>query len=396
MKIAYFDCFSGISGDMILGALVDVGLEMEELKRALLGLPIKGYTLKSRTVQKGDVRATKVDVITDFMPSTLRALTDLEKVIRKSRLNDVAKQKGLKVMRRLIQAEAKAHGVSAHRLKLHGMDPVDTLVDIMATVIGLDLLGIKQVISSPIHVGTGIKGLTPATAELLKGIPIYSSGVTRELTTPTGAALVSTLATDFSPTPPFTLEGIGYGAGTLDMDQGPNVLRIMIGQPLATDHPYETDRVIKLETNMDDLSPQIYDHLMERLLTAGALDVYFTPIVMKKSRPATQVSVLASKAQADNILKLLFQETTTLGVRIDEVDRAKLPRVQKKISTRYGRVSVKIAQRGPGQLDAVPEYEECKEIARRTGLSLRTILDEVKNAAHKLKSGVRSGGHTPD
>jgi uncharacterized protein (TIGR00299 family) protein len=384
MKIAYFDCFSGVSGDMILGALVDAGLPLEDLKKALTGLAIKGYTLKARSVHKGDLRATKIDVITDSTPSTLRKLTDLEKVIRRSRIDEPVQQKGLKVLNRLIQAEARAHGISASRLRLHGMDPVDTLVDIMGAVIGLSLLGIRQVVSSPIPVGSGIKGMAPATAELLKGIPIYSLQIAQELTTPTGAALLTTLSTDFSPTPPITLHSVGYGAGTLDLAVGPNLLRVLIGEPLPLDHTYETDRVIELETNIDDLSPQIYEHLMEQLLSAGALDVSLTPIIMKKGRPATRVSVLASPPQAEKILRLLFQETTTLGVRMSEVTRAKLSRTEREISTRFGRIRLKITEREPGRIDAVPEYQECREIAQRTGLSLRTILEEVKSAVRKL------------
>jgi len=384
MKIAYFDCFSGVSGDMILGALVDAGLPLEDLKKALSGLAIKGYTLKARSVHKGDLRATKIDVITDCTPSTLRKLTDLEKVIRRSRIDEPVQQKGLKVLNRLIQAEARAHGISASRLRLHGMDPVDTLVDIMGAVIGLSLLGIRQVVSSPIPVGSGIKGMAPATAELLKGIPIYSLQIAQELTTPTGAALLTTLSTDFSPTPPITLHSVGYGAGTLDLAVGPNLLRVLIGEPLPLDHTYETDRVIELETNIDDLFPQIYEHLMEQLLSAGALDVSFTPIIMKKGRPATRVSVLASPPQAEKILRLLFQETTTLGVRMSEVTRAKSSRTEREISTRFGRIRLKITEREPGRIDAVPEYQQCKEIAQRTGLSLRTILEEVKSAVRKL------------
>ncbi len=378
MKLAYFDCFSGVSGDMILGALVDAGLALEDLKKGLSGLAIKGYTLKARTIHKGDLKATKIDVLADSAPTNLKTLLDLERVIQRSRLDASLRQQGLKILNRLIRAEAKAHGVPPNRLKLHGMDPVDTLVDIMGAVVGLNLIGIHQIVSSPIHVGAGIKGLGPATAELLKGAPIYSSGTAQELTTPTGAAILTTLAEDFSPAPPLTLQSVGYGAGTWDLPQGPNLLRVMIGEPMETDHAYETDRIIQLETHMDDLSPQIYEHLMERLLAVGALDVYFTPIVMKKGRPATQVSVLASRSHVAEILKLLFQETTTLGVRISEVARAKLSRIERTVPTRHGKVKVKIAKRGAGRIDAVPEYQECKEIAQRTGLPLRTVLEQVK------------------
>jgi hypothetical protein len=391
MKIAYFDCFSGVSGDMILGALVDSGLTLENLKKSLSGLAIKGYTLKARTVHKADLKATKIDVLVDSTPSNLKSLSDLERVIQRSRLGESLRQKGIKILKRLVQAETKSHGVSVYRLRLHGMDPVDTLVDVMGTVAGLHLLGIQRVVCSPIHVGSGLKGLAPATAELLKGIPIYASGTIHELATPTGAAIMSTLVEEFSPVPLLILSGTGYGAGTLDIPQGPNLLRVLIGESMATPQNYETDRVIEIETNIDDLSPQIYEHLMERLLAAGALDVYLTPILMKKSRPATKVSVLSHSIHADKILTLLFQETTTLGVRIHETARAKLFRMDRPISTHFGKVRVKLVRREAGRWDAAPEYEDCKEIARRTGLPFRTVLDQVKqdikSTVQKWKKG---------
>jgi pyridinium-3,5-bisthiocarboxylic acid mononucleotide nickel chelatase len=386
MKIAYFDCFSGVSGDMILGALVDAGLSLEDLKTSLSHLPIRGYTIKARTVHKGDLRATKVDVITDSSIARsklkLKSLGDLEKIILRSRMNASCRQRGLMVLKRLFEAEARAHGISAKRLRPHGMDPIDTLVDIVGTVAGLEQLGIGEVMSSPIHVGHGIKGLAPATAELLKRIPIYSSAIPNELTTPTGAALLTALAKDFCPTPPLTLHEVGYGAGTQNLAQGPNLLRVLIGEPFAAGHSYETDRVIQLETNIDDLSPQIYEHLMERMLAAGALDIYFIPIIMKKGRPATKVSVLSPYPKGQDLLNLLFQETTTLGIRISEVTRAKLMRSEKEISTRFGKVRVKVTERH-GKMDIIPEYHDCKTIAQRTGLPLRTVLEEVRNTALK-------------
>lgn len=391
MKIAYFDCFSGVSGDMILGALVDAGLALEDLRKGLSGLAIKGYELKAKVIHKGGLRATKVDVVTDTAPSIgLKTLADLEKAVLKSKFSEATRQKGLKVLKRLTQAESKAHGIPPHRLRLHGMDPVDTLVDVMGTAAGLELLGIQQVYSSPIHVGSGMKGLGPATAELLKGFPIHSSSTAHELATPTGAALLTTLVSDFSPLPLLTLKAVGYGAGTLDLLQGPNLLRVMIGEALAPQQPYESDRILQVETNIDDLSPQIYEHLMEQLLAAGALDVYFTPIVMKRGRLATQVSILTTHADLHVLLRHLFEETSTLGVRIQEVMRAKLPRAERQISTRFGKVRVKFARREAGRIDYVPEYQDCKEIAQKTGLPLRTVLDQVKEDA---RQAARKGKH---
>ena len=305
----------------------------------------------------------------------------------------MVRQKGLKVLRRLIEAEAKVHGTTPARLSPHGMDPVDTLVDITGAVLGLDLLKIRQVVASPIQVGTGLNGLAPATAEMLKGVPVYSSGIPRELTTPTGAALISTLAEDFSPTPPMILEAVGYGAGTWNLEQQPNVLRVLIGTPLLSGQPYETDRVVEMETHIDDLSPQVYEHLMERLFSAGALDVALTAIVMKKGRPGTRINVIADDRNVPDLLHLLFSETTTLGVRMRETVRAVLSREQREVPTRFGKIAVKVIAREGNVPEILPEYESCRKIARQTGHPLRTVMAELREeVSNKGRKVVRRSG----
>ncbi len=395
MKIAYFDCFSGISGDMILGALIDAGLSPERLRRGLSGLALKGFSLKVRSVQKHGLRATKVDVIPGPRPAGLSTLADLEKTLLRSRLPDPTRRKARGILKRLIGAEAKAHGKPPGRVKLHGMEPTDTLVDIVGAVLGLDLLGIEQVVASPLHVGGGIKGMAPATAHLLEAIPIYSSGIQQELVTPTGAAILSHLASDFGPLAPMTVRAVGYGAGSMDLEWGPNLLRLLTGESLSPGHGYETDRVIQIETQIDDLSPQIYEHLIERLLAAGALDVYLIPVIMKKGRPGTLVGLLASPETASSLMALLFDETTTIGLRIQEVSRAKLIRREKQISTPLGPVRVKLIHRH-GAVEAVPEYEDCRAIARRLGRPLRSVLEEVRKAARAVQKKSPSGGTAAD
>lgn len=394
MKTAHFDCFSGVSGDMILGALVDAGLSLKALKSALAGLSVKAYEIKGRKVGKGHLKATKVEVTTAAPPRSLKTLADLQKTFRRSRLPEAVRRRGERVLRRLVEAEAKVHGASPARIALHGMDPVDTLVDIAGAVAGLHLLKVGHVTASPVQVGAGPSGLAPAAAELLKNVPIYSSGISSELTTPTGAAILSTLAEDFRHLPPLTLSAVGYGAGSRDLQEQPNVLRVFLGGLPEDAGPYETDRVAELETQMDDLSPQIYEHLMEALLAAGALDVCFTPLIMKKGRPGVKVGVLAPARAVPDLLRLLFAETTSLGVRVGEMLRVKLPRESGTLSTRFGRVAVKVIKRG-GILETVPEYEACREIARRTGLPLRKVMAEILAGLHHArpkKAGRRRRG----
>jgi hypothetical protein len=383
MVIAYFDCFSGISGDMTLGALVDAGVSIDALRAELARLDLPGYKIKAEKVTRSGIAATKVDVIIDNKEHWERNLADILKFIESSGLATAIKQKSGMIFKRLAEAEAKVHGTTVDKIHFHEVGAVDSIVDIVGSVIGMELLGISQVMTSPINVGSGsVKtshGLlpvpAPATAELLRGIPFYESSTKFELTTPTGAAIISTLCVFFGRLPTMKMERIAYGAGDKDFPGLPNVLRLMIGEPAPA---YEADTSIVIETNIDDMNPQAYDYVVERLMQQGAQDVYLTPIIMKKGRPAILLSALADKSKADTLLDTIFRETTSIGVRIQEVGRKKLIREIKEIDTVYGKIRIKISKRGDEILTATPEYEDCKKIAEDKKIPLKQVMEEAK------------------
>jgi uncharacterized protein (TIGR00299 family) protein len=381
MKIAYFDCFSGISGDMVLGALIDAGLSLKRLEEALAQLKLPGYRLSAKIVEKAGVRATKVDVVVDDRKVPIRDYPQMVSVFRQGRLPRTAEASALEVLERLARAEAEVHGRKLSQLHFHELGGVDTLVDIAGAVLGLSLLGVDEVYASPLNIGGGMTRSAafpipaPATAALLAGIPVYSSGIDRELTTPTGAAIIGTLAKGFIPFPACRVEAIGHGAGETELPATPNVLRLFIGERMA-DRAWGEERVVQLETNVDDVSPQIYDYLIERLQREGALEVYLTPIIMKKSRPGIMVAVLARAEHSARLARVLFDETPTLGVRVRNVDRVVLPRTLQSVATPWGRVRVKVT-RHDGLEELRPEYEDCRGLAEATGRPLRTVLQEV-------------------
>lgn len=383
MTIAYFDCFSGISGDMTLGALVDVGLPIEVLRSELAKLNLSGYTITSEQVLRSGLAATKVHVVLDEKKQPARHLSDIQTIINGSALSPAVKQKSLSIFQRLAEVEAKVHGTTPDKVHFHEVGAVDAIVDIVGSVIGLEHLGITEIIGSPLNVGSGtvhtahgkLPVPAPATAELLKNIPLYSSSITFELTTPTGAAIISTLASSFGPLPQVTIQRIAYGAGNKDIPGQPNVLRLMIGEPVSA---YEEDTSIVIESNIDDMNPQIYGHLIDTLMARGAHDVYLTPIIMKKGRPAILLSVLTDKTKSTEILDTIFRETTSIGVRIQEVGRRKLSREVREIETGYGKVRVKISKKGDEIMTVTPEYEDCKKLAEEKQVPLKTIMDEAK------------------
>lgn len=382
MKIAYFDCFSGVSGDMILGAMVDAGLELPRLKMRLNQLPLKGFELKTRSAQRGPFIGTKVDIQLQPQKQKSWEIRELEDVIRRSRLDDSTKKTVGAILERWIKAEIKAHG-TAKGLQFQAGQAVDLLVDIVGCVLGLSLMGIDEVMASPLNLGSGFVEVhggqvpvpAPTTAELVRGFTIYTSGPPKELTTPTGAAIITTLVTTGGTFPQMRLQKVGYGAGSREFPDWPNMLRMLVGEAHQVVHE---DRVILLETNMDDLNPQVYGHLMERLFTAGALDVYLTPITMKKGRPGTLLSVLTEQHQAAALAEIVFQETATLGIRQSDLQRRKLPRASQIVETRFGQVQVKVVTQAGGLKKRLPEYEDCRRIAQETGLPLRQVMDELE------------------
>ena len=380
MKIAYFDCSSGISGDMILGALVDAGAPFDKLKEGLSQLSIDGYSITAATVLKKGVRATKVDVVVEGPDLPGRPLKDLREIISDSALDSEIKSKSISIFQRLAEAESVVHNCPVEDVHFHEVGHIDTIVDIVGSVYAFHLLGIDRVVSSPIDTGSGTVKMShglfpipaPVTAELLKGVPLYSSGIERELTTPTGAAIITAFASSFQPLPGMTLSKIGYGAGGWELSEKPNVLRVFIGEDAEA---YGTDEVCVIETNIDDMNPQVYEYLMDRLFEAGALDVYITPVVMKKSRPAQMLSVVADAGRLNAIKELIFRETTTIGVRVKKMSRFVLTRDIKEVHLPYGTVRVKISGSSSGVYNIVPEYEDCKALAIKTGIPLRDVME---------------------
>ncbi len=388
MKVAYFDCFSGISGDMCLGALVDAGLPLGALEDGLKGVPVTGYRLSAKRVKRSSLAATKVEVSLSPRSSKRPVMkwADVEKVIEDSTVSTPVKKKGLNIFRRIFTAEARVHGESMKKVHLHELGAVDCFVDIFGTLIGLELLGVGKVFSSALNLGSGLvhtdHGLlpvpAPATAELVRGVPVYSSNIPFELTTPTGAALMRALAEGFGEMPLLTPEKTGAGAGSRENEGFPNILRLFIGEMDTV----AGERVTVIETNIDDMNPQIYGYLVERLMGLGALDVFLTNVMMKKLRPGVQLSVLCAHDDRDTLIDTILRETTSIGVRYYETPRVTMKRELRGVKTKYGTVRVKVS-RGRHAAKAVPEYEDCRRIAEKGGTPLIEVIEEAKRASAK-------------
>ncbi len=384
MTLAYFDCFSGISGDMILGALVDAGVPIESLRHELEKLNLPGYEITALKVTRAGIAATKVHVCLDKEEQPARHLSDIRGLIETSTVSPTIKQKSIAIFERLAEAEAKVHGTTTDKVHFHEVGAVDAIVDIVGAAIGLELLGVTVIAGSAVNVGSGtvetahgtLPVPAPATVELLKGIPSYGSAVRFELATPTGAAILATLGSSFGPMPDLSVNRISYGAGSQEIEGQPNVLRLMLGEPAGA---YEGDSSILIETNIDDMNPQVYDHVIGKLLAQGAQDAYLTPVIMKKGRPGILLSVLADRAKTDALLDTIFRETTSIGVRIREVGRKKLSREIREVDTGYGKIRIKVSRRGNEILTVTPEYEDCRKIAEETKLPLKQIIEEAKN-----------------
>jgi uncharacterized protein (TIGR00299 family) protein len=383
MKIAYFDCIAGASGDMLLGALVDAGLPVESLREQLVALHLGDeFELKAQRVSKNGFGATKVDILVHEHQHG-RHLAEIETIILKSSLPGAIQEKAIGMFRRLAEVEAGIHGKPVEEVHLHEVGGVDTIVDVVGTLVGLETLGVEQVYGSPLPLGRGfVKGAhgqiplpAPATLALLKGIPVRGSEIEMELVTPTGALLLSTLCVAFGPIPAMTLTGLGYGAGGRNLPI-PNVVRLLLGEQSAgRKQGTDVESLVLLETNVDDNSAEITGYVMEKLFAAGALDVFFTPIQMKKNRPATLVSVLCRPVDVDALEMILFRETSTLGVRRQSVERRCLERESETVNTPYGPVRVKVARLPDGSTKRAPEYEDCKRAAQAHDVPLRKVYD---------------------
>ncbi|MFQ5769351.1 MAG: nickel pincer cofactor biosynthesis protein LarC [bacterium] len=384
-KIAYFDCFSGISGDMIIAALLDCGLQLEVLKAELKKLNLSNYEIKLEKVVKQNISASRFDVI-EQGEQVYRHLSDLNQIVEKSKLDEDIKTTAQNIFRKIAEAEAKIHNQSLEKVHFHEIGAVDTIIDVVGALVAIKLLGIERIVCSKLNVGSGFVEFShgkfpvpaPATAEILKGVPIYTSSAEGELVTPTGAAIITTVANDFSEIIDMKTEAVGYGAGTKDLPQS-NVLRVFVGSAITPDDT-DQDAIVIIETNIDDMNPQFYDHIMAKLLQNGALDVYLTNILMKKNRPAIKLTVLGNRCDKDKLINTLFQETTSIGVRIRQENRQVLQREMQQVETKYGKVKVKISTLNGEVINCVPEYEDCLKIAKAHNLPLKEVYGEIGNS----------------
>jgi pyridinium-3,5-bisthiocarboxylic acid mononucleotide nickel chelatase len=446
MKCLYLDCFAGISGDMTVGALLDLGVEQTALERELTKLHLTGYKLEVTRVDKRGLQATQFKVILtddahehvadsevveappgahehahthehdhDHAPAlqhTHRALSEILSIIHASDLSAWVKERASAIFTRLGQAEATVHGVDIEQVHFHEVGGVDAIVDIVGAVIGLEILEVDRVMASPLHLGSGFVHIShgtypipaPATALLVRGVPVYATEAKGELVTPTGAAIVTTLAQSFGPMPKMAIEKVGYGAGTRDRDF-PNVVRVFLGV-LASDsqatvsgeraprapHPeqhavavnaqgYQEQTAVVIEASIDDMNPQHFEALIEALLQAGALDALMLPAQMKKQRPGTLLQVTSHTNGVNDLLAIIFRESTTIGVRTYAVQRHMLPRELHEVATRYGVVRVKVARHGDKVLNIAPEYEDCRALARQHDVALKMVYAAALGAA---------------
>ena len=392
MKIAYFDCFSGISGDMTVGALLDAGLKIETLAKELKKLGLTGYQLEVNKVVKKGISATKFKVKIKE-EGVERRFKDILIILEKSKLDEEIKEKTKKIFFNIAQAESKIHQKDIDRIHFHEIGGLDSIIDITSAVIGIKTLGIEEIYSSALPLGKGfvecshgiIPVPAPATLELLKNIPTYSGGIESEMITPTGAAIISTLAKSFGERPLMKIERIGYGAGEKEFSI-PNLLRVSIGEKILKDENlkdgYVSDEAVLIETNIDDMNPEFYDYIMDRLFSQGALDVFLTPIQMKKNRPAHMLSIIVYEQDLKEILEVLFSESTTLGVRIREIKRLRLAQQNFIAETKYGKIRVKVGIFKGEIKNIAPEYEDCNEMAKQHQVPLKEIYEEAKKVTY--------------
>jgi uncharacterized protein (TIGR00299 family) protein len=386
MKIAYFDCFAGASGDMILGALLDAGLSLEHLKQELAKLELSHYDIGKTDVVKNGISGSQalVHVEQDHHHHHHRHLADIAAIIEGSTLAPDIKRDSIKIFKRLAMAEAKVHNTTPENIHFHEVGAMDAIIDVVGGVIGLHALGIETIICSPLHVGSGtvecahgtLPVPAPATAELIQGKPIYATEVDGELLTPTGAAILTTLASGFGPLPQMTIERIGYGAGTADRSIA-NMLRVLIGSDTDLDQTFAVEQTATIETTIDDMNPQVYDYLIEKVLQMGAMDIFCTSVQMKKNRRGTLVTILCKPEMVTPLSEFLFRETTTIGLRWRMDNRFTLERNFIAVKTRFGEISCKAAIQGDELVNVMPEYEECKRVAIDQNVPLKTVLDEA-------------------
>jgi uncharacterized protein (TIGR00299 family) protein len=404
-RILYFDCFNGASGDMVLGALLDAGLPIEELRRALGSLAIEGAEVSAKRVLRAGVSATKFVVeehehhhdhqhdehghahehAEHHHRHAHRSLAEINALIERSALSPAAQDRAKQLFHRLGEAEAAIHQIPIEKIHLHEVGALDSIIDIVGAVFAIEWFQADRIISSPLNVGGGMVDSAhghfpvpaPATVKLLGGTPVYSSGVQSELVTPTGALLVTSYATSFGPVPSMTIGQVGYGAGDRDLPATPNVLRVLVGE--STDQPH-TERIVVLQSEIDDMNPQLFGLVMERLYAAGALEVFFSPVQMKKNRPGTLLTILVRPEQREELSAIVFRETTTIGVRYHDVLRERLEREIVAVETPLGSIRFKVARLGDTIVNAAPEFEDCLRIASERGVPVKDVQATASKA----------------
>jgi hypothetical protein len=402
MKVLYLDCIGGISGDMTLGALLDLGLDLKTLRRELAKLKLDEFEVSARRDQRQAITGMKFEVHVREHHHAHdhgrphehehhgRTYSGIKRLIESSQLADDVKRHAVGAFRRLAVAEGKIHGIEPEKVHFHEVGAVDSIVDFVGACIGLRELGVGKVVASaPLRTGFGFVDCAhgrfpvpgPATVELLKGVAIYAGDEEAELITPTGAALLREFAEEFGPMPAMTVQAIGYGLGTRNLPRTPNVLRAVLGE---TTEAKQTDRIVVQETNLDDVTPQVLGDVMERALAAGALDVFHTPIQMKKNRPGVMLSVLCAPEDAERLSRLLLTDTTAFGVRRTEAQRLKLAREVVTVKTAFGAVEVKLGRLDGKVVSASPEFESCKRAAARAKTPVRRVITAALAQAEKL------------
>lgn len=384
-KIAYFDCFAGAAGDMILAACIDAGVEVSWLTEQLQTLPIDPYVIDIQKVTRSRLACTALQVNLDHTPHAHRHLSHILQIIDAATFSPTAKERAKVIFTRLAEAEAQVHNTSIEKVHFHEVGAVDAIVDICGAALALDFLQVDRVVCSAFAVGSGtvrcehgeLPVPAPATANLLRGWPTRDSALTGELLTPTGAAILTTVAECCGPMPAMTIERIGYGAGQRDPAEQPNALRLVLGTSAGSIDQADSDTIVLLQTNIDDASPEVLGHVFDRLMAAGALDVYTTAITMKKQRPATELSVLATTDTVDTLEDMLFTETATFGVRRSMWQRSRLRRRHETVQTRFGTIRIKVGLRGERIVAYSCEYDDCRNAAEQNNVPLRVVQEEA-------------------
>jgi uncharacterized protein (TIGR00299 family) protein len=392
MRLLYFDCIGGISGDMALGALVDAGVDPGEVRSALASLPLEPFSVEFEETDAGGIRATRARVRSEAA-GVIRTFASIRLLLDEAALPDAARELAQRMFHRLAVAEAAVHGRDVEQVTFHEIGAVDSVVDIAGTALAITMLGVDRSFASPVPTGMGMMRSehgampipAPAVVELLRGAPLFSKGVPVELTTPTGAAILATVAEGYGDLPPMHIEAVGYGAGERTLEF-PNVLRVLIGEGAeakreSASDPGRDSQEVVLETNVDDLNPELYAYVLERLFDEGAQDAWLTPILMKKGRPAVAVSVLCSAEQQDAMREVLYRETGTLGVRANLVAKRMLERTVLDVTTSWGPIRVKVGFLDGRAVTISPEYEDCARVARASGVAVRKIYEEAAREA---------------